>query len=277
MAPYRVRGRLWHILPANRPGPWIEPITELLEQLAAAVPQNMLVIVGWDRGLRSPRRWRQIVALGWHPYLRQSVNTVFCPEGGTRWPARALVPGPGPAWVGHGTAFRATSKRRRGTLLVVWELDQDEPWVVLTDLEPQEAGPAWYGLRCWIEMGFRTLKSMAWQWQKTRRTDPERSASQWRALSVATLWTLAYGTRAEDGAHLDLPPGRLRAPPRPAPRPQGPAPPSRTQRPVSLLRLGITWLNRLLQQGRLWRRVWRCPEPWPQPSPHLKITYHYQT
>lgn len=266
----------WHILPANRPGPWIEPITELLELLAPSVPPDLEVIVLCDRGLRSPRLWRQIMALGWHPYLRQSVNTVFCADGGTRLPARALVPGPGHAWVGHGTAFRAASKRRRGTLLVVWEPNQDEPWVVLTDLEPQQAGPAWYGLRCWIEMGFRALKSVGWQWQKTRRTHPERIARHWLVLSVTTLWTLAYGTRAEDAANLDIAPSRLRAPPRAAARPQHPAP-RRTQRPVSVLRLGITWFSRLLHRGQLWRRVWLHPEPWPKPSPHLKITYHYQT
>ena len=264
----------WHILPANRPGAWIEPLVDLLGLLAEAVPQHMKVIVLCDRGLRSPRLWRQITALGWHPYIRQSGNTVFCPEGGTRLPARAFVPGPGHAWVGYGTAFRAASKRCRGTLLVVWETDQDEPWIVLTDLRPAQAGVAWYGLRCWIEMGFRALKSVGWQWQKTRRSDPDRIARHWLALSVATLWALAYGTRAEDAARRGLPPGRLRAPPptfrSPPPRTSG-----RTQRPVSVLRLGIVWLNRLLHQGRLWRRVWLRPEPWPQPPPQMPITYHY--
>lgn len=264
----------WHILPANRSGPWIAPLVELLELLAEAVPPDLTVIVLCDRGLRSPRRWRQITALGWHPYLRQSVNTVFCPDGGTRLPARGLIPGPGHAWVGEGTAFRATRKGRRGTLLVVWEPDQDEPWVVLTDLPPQQAGVAWYGLRCWIEMGFRALKSLGWQWQKTRRTDPERIARHWLVLSVATLWTLAYGTRAEDAADRGIAPSRLRAPPRAEPSPPSQAS-GKAPRPVSVLRRGIIWLNRLLPRGRLWRRVWLRPEPRPQPSPHLKITYHF--
>ena len=184
----------WHILPANRPGEWIAPTVSLLALLSEAVPQNMTVLVMCDRGLRSPRLWKQICSTGWHPYARQSINTVFCPDGGTRLPARYLVPGPGHAYAGSGTAFRATSKRRRGTMIVVWDDDQDEPWVVMTDLPPDEAGVCWYGLRFWIELGFRALKGVGWQWQKTRRTDPTRVSRHWLVLSVATLWVLAYGT-----------------------------------------------------------------------------------
>ena len=83
--------------------------------------------------------------------MRQSGNTVFCPQGGTRLPARALIPGPGHAWVGDGTAFRAARKRCQRTLLVVWEADQDEPWVVRADLPPAPAGVAWYGLRALLD------------------------------------------------------------------------------------------------------------------------------
>ncbi len=81
----------WHILPANRPGQWIAPVVDLLKLLSVAVPKDMTVLVMCDRGLRSPRLWKQICSVGWHPYVRQSINTVFCPDGGTRLPARTLV------------------------------------------------------------------------------------------------------------------------------------------------------------------------------------------
>ena len=111
----------WRILPANERGSWIEPIVELLQLLGSAVPRDMSVLVMYDRGLRSPRLWKRIRALGWHPYARQSINTVFCPDGGTRLPARYLIGGPGHAWVGSGTAFTKASAKRRGTLIVVWD------------------------------------------------------------------------------------------------------------------------------------------------------------
>ena len=262
----------WHILPANRPGEWIAPTVSLLALLSEAVPRYMTVLVMYDRGLRSPRLWDQIRSVGWHPYSRQSINTVFCPDGGTRLQARHLVPGPRHAYVGSGTAFRAARIRRRGTMIVVWDDDQDEPWVVMTDLAPDEAGVCWYGLRFWIELGFRALKGVGWQWQKTRRTDPARVSRHWLVLSVATLWALAYGTRVEDANDLGIPPGRLRAPPKSV-APTHRSAMSTPRRIVSVLHQGIVWLNRLLHRGRLWRRVWLLPEQWPEPPPNLKITY----
>lgn len=264
----------WHILPANRRGEWIAPTVELLELLAEAVPKEMSVLVMCDRGLRSPRLYQRICAIGWHPYVRQSINTVFCPDGGTRVHARRLVPAPGHAWVGRGTAFYRPSIRRRCTLIVVWDEGQAEPQIVMTDLAPEQAGVRWYGLRFWIEMGFRALKGVGWQWQKTRRTDPARISRHWLVLSVATLLTLAYGSRVEDAAEFDVAPGRLRAPPKTRIHRSGEGEPRRL---VSVLRQGIYWLRRLLCKGRMWRRVWLLPEEWPQPSSILKIIYHPHT
>ena len=263
----------WHVLPANRPGEWIAPVVELLKLLSSAMPKDKTVVVMCDRGLRSRRLWKQICSVGWHPYIRQSINTVFCPDGGTRLRARDLVPGPGYAYIGYGTAFRRASIRRRGTMIVVWDRAQDEPWVVMTDLRPEDAGERWYALRFWIEVGFRALKSVGWQWNKSRRTDPQRVSRHWLVLSVATLWTLAYGSRVEDAADLGIAPSRLRTPPKSlSPHHRG-----AQSRVVSVLRLGIGCLSRLLHKGRLWKRVWLLPEPWPQTPPDMKVIYHPET
>lgn len=258
----------WYVLPANKKGPWMAPILKLLQQLAPAVPKEMTVLVLADRGLWSPRLWRQIGALGWHPLLRLKNNTSFQPLGGTRQQALRLLPGPGHAWVGQGTAFRSPKVRRFGTLLVVWAVGEKQPWVVLTDLPVAEIGVCWYGLRVWVELGFRALKGVGWQWQHSRRTDPIRVARHWLVLAVAMLWVLAYGTRAEDAAAQGLPPARLRTPP---PQPlYGP-------RKVSVFQQGLSWLRRQLGCGRLWRRLWLVPEPWPEPPPQMQVIYHSAT
>jgi hypothetical protein len=157
-------------------------------------------------------------------------------------------------------------------MIVVWDDDQDEPWVVMTDLAPDEAGVCWYALRFWIELGFRALKGVGWQWQKTRRIDPTRVSRHWLVLSTATLWTLAYGTRVEDANDLGIHPSRLRAPPKSI-APTHRSAVSIPRRIVSVLHQGIICLSRLLHRGRLWRRVWLLPEQWPEPPPNLKITY----
>ncbi len=87
---------------------------------------------------------------------------------------------------------------------------------------------SWHALRFWIELGFKAIKSLGWQWHKTRRTDPDRVSRHWLVLSVAT--PLAYGTRVEDANDRKLAPSNLRAhqdtvsparlPPPPAGKPQ---------------------------------------------------------
>ncbi|MBI4297138.1 MAG: transposase [Chloroflexi bacterium] len=253
----------WQILPANKKAPWLPSILTLLQLLAPVVPQSMKVLVLADRGLWSPRLWQQIQALGWHPLLRVKNNTSFQPLGACRLPAQRLVPGAGHAWVGQGTVFRRPKAHRFGTLLVVWGEAQVEPWMVLTDLAPTAIGVCWYGLRVWVELGFRALKGIGWQWQHTRRSDPTRVTRHWLVLAVAMLWVMAYGTRGEDAAAQGLPPGRLRMP----------QPVSHQGRKVSVFRQGLSWLQHQLGRGRLWRRLWLVPEPWPTPAAGLQITY----
>lgn len=256
----------WAILPGNRPGPWIPHVLELLKLVSAEVPKDMTVLVMTDRGLWSPRLWCRIRTLGWHPLMRVKTNTVFQPSRGCRNRAIELIPGPGYAWVGSGTAFSNPKRRRRGTLVVMWDTGQKEAWIVMTDLPPQDVGVCWYGLRFWIELGFRALKGVAWNWQRTRRVDPDRVARYWLVLAVATLWATAYGTRLEDAEVLGVPPDRLRSPP---PHPTYP----RTRK-LSVVTRGISCLLRQLHRGRLWLRLWLVPEPWPTPRHKLKITYH---
>jgi hypothetical protein len=261
----------WVILAGNTKGAWMPEILRLLRQLRPAVSDDLQVLVLADRGLWSPRLFKRIKDLGWHPLLRLVGSVTFAPHGQQRQPARQLVPGPGHAWVGRGVAFK-DQRRRAGTLIVVWVEGQEDPWLLLTDLRPRKVGIAWYGLRMWIELGFKALKGMAWHWNKTRRTDPGRVARHWLVLAVATIATLATATRIEDAALLDLPPAVLHSPPtRPHWRPPG------ATRSVSLICQGVIALRRQLTIGRLWKRCWLRPEPWPDPPPNIQVHYHDPT
>lgn len=254
----------WCVLPGPGAGEWIPEITGLLAALVPAVPPAMTVLVLTDRGLWSPTLWRGIQALGWHPLLRIRPDATFAPTSGRRVRAVTLVPGPGHAWIGAGVAFRDRQKRLAATLLVVWEDGHEEPWICLTDLAPEAVGPAWYGLRVWVELGFRTLKSLGWHWERTRRTDPRRVARHWLVLAIATLWTVAVGTRDEDAERWGREPARVRLVRSPAPGP--------FRRRVSVFRRGLTGLRwQLLRQRRLWRLLWLWPEPWPDPPPGLTV------
>ncbi len=136
---------------------------------------------------------------------------------------------------------------------------------MLTDLAPEQVGVCWYGLRMWVELGFRALKGVGWHWQRTRRRDPDRVARHWLVLAVAMVWVLASGTRAEDAALHGVPPAQLRMPP-----PHAHA----HKREASLFRVGLTWLRWQLAGGRLWQQFWLAPEPWPATPGHITMMQH---
>jgi len=97
--------------------------------------------------------------------------------------------------------------------MACWEEGYDEPWFLVTDLDPDQAEGLWYGMRLWIEGGFKLLKSGGWQWQATRMTDPDRVERLWLVLAVATRYVLAVGGEADEEEFADA------AVPEPAVRP----------------------------------------------------------
>lgn len=256
----------WRVVPGTASGSWMTEFLALLALVQPAVPPDWRVLVLADRGLWSPRLWDGVRPWGWHPVLRLTARTVFRPQGQRqRVRATTLVAGPGHAWIGAGEAFRDKADRRVGTLLVVWAVEQPEPWVLLSDLPPTAVEGSWYGMRAWIELGFRAMKSMGWHWQRTRRADPTRVERHLLVLAVVMLLTVAVGTRVEDADRLALPPARLRAP-RPTPLP------ARSPRRVSVFARGRSWLRLMLfHHRRLWTRLWLLPDPWPAPAPSLQI------
>ncbi len=249
----------WHVLRANQPEAWRAHWLRLLRQVRPAMPTQMTVIVLADRGLYARWLFHRIRRLGWHPFLRVNAQGTFRPAG-----ARAsrrlstFVPRPGTTWQGTGVAFTGKQRRLSCTLLAYWAAGCRDPWLILTDLPPEAAEVSWYGMRAWIEQGFKITKRAGWQWQRTRMDDPDRAARLWLAVAVATLWLLLVGGEAEedipDCTFLDLSPALATQ------RRQRQA---TRLRLVSCFRLGWTRiLVALLNQQPLPCGAF-SPEPWP--------------
>jgi hypothetical protein len=253
----------WTVLAATEKHAWRGEWLRMLRQVRAAVPRRFFVIVLADRGLYARWLFQRIVRLGWHPLLRINTGGTFRPAASAHYqPLRSLVSQPGTQWVGAGTAFQGPRRRLNCTLLARWDVGYADPWLLVTDLAPSAGEACWYGLRAWIEQGFKITKRGGWQWQRTRMRDPQRAARLWLAVAVATLWLLSVGGLAEEtipvGTLLELP-----ATGEPGSRPR-----HATQlRLVSVFRQGWnTILVALLNHHRLplGRFV---PEPWPRPAP----------
>jgi hypothetical protein len=244
----------WKVLRATEKHPWQPEWCALLRHFHGIVPAAWTVIVLADRGLYAKWLFEAIHNLQWHPLLRINTQGKFRPQGWYHWvPLAELVPAVGQRWQGRGTAFASQAKQLPCTLLGYWGADHADPWLVVTDLPPQAADACWYGLRAWIEQGFKRLKSGGWQWQSTRMEDPERVERVWLALALATWWVLAVGGEAE----AKLPAETL------------------PQVPGAARRQGPRWrVTGIFRQGwsRILAALWHqdplpmghgCPEPWP--------------
>lgn len=196
----------WAIVGAYQPGSWQPHWLRLLRALRGVVSEDWTVLVLADQGLYA--RWLvhaiQALGPGWHPYLRLTGCGLFRPvvdgqlQGGAR-PLRSVV-ARGEHWAGTVECFCGPTRRLRGTLLACWEPEHSRSWLVLTDLAPEQAQVVWYGLRSWIEQGFKDLKRGGWGWHHTKMTDPARAERLWLVLAVATLWAVSVGAPADTEA-----------------------------------------------------------------------------
>lgn len=293
----------WKILRANVRHAWNPEWATLLRDFQHLLPADWTVLVLTDRGLYSRRLYQAIRALGWHPLMRVTGGK-FLTHGSKR--ARgfsAFVPRPGTRWQGRGLAFpRKADRRLDCTFLACWEEGQDEPWFLLTDLPPGQAEPLWYGMRAWVEHGYKLFKSAGWQWHHSRMTDPARAERLWLVIAVATRYVLAVGGEAEDGQIVvetipELPPvaaksaGTVRRGPdgvrqprrlsrirqRHAQREQRPGHPARAEAPEqpaatrpsgtqprdsSIFQRGLAVLVALMIHGQTLPKPTWKPEPW---------------
>ena len=257
----------WYIVSAQEPGAWMPHILALIDYLHPAIPVDWCTLVLVDRGLWSPTLWLHLRQRQLTPLVRSAADRQVRPAGWKQTVTPAvLVPMEGHAWVGRAVIF-GEQARQTATLIVVWGPGHKERWVLLTTLPPAEVPQRWYGLRMWIELGLRALKSLGWPWQMTRREDPERGARHWLVMAVASLWVLGGGTRVEDAAPLETTPDRIRVPPA--------LPPPTERATSSLFGRGMSAARRQLGHGRIWQRLWLRPSILPGPYPGVKTTMHH--
>ena len=84
------------------------------------------------------------------------------------------------------------------TLLARWDEGYAGPWLLATDLAVEVAQAAWYGMRAWIEGGFKDLKRGGWEWHQTKMREPARAERLWLAMAVVMLWVVSVGGEAEE-------------------------------------------------------------------------------
>ncbi len=259
----------WKIVGAQEKGSWRPHWIGLLLQVQGSVPSHWTVLVLTDRGLYARWLYEHIRSLGWHPFMRINKQGNVRLAGQRTFRSLATIaPQVGSAWCGKVECFSEEPSRLPCTLLAQWEPGAEEVWLVVTDLEPTQARVAWYGMRSWIEAGFKDCKRGGWQWHQTKMVDPKRAERLWLAIAVATFWVVSVGGQAE----ASLPVSSLEA--LPATHVARHTASGRARpRLLSCFARGLLVIVGALLRGEGLRLGWFHPEPWPTASPaHTQVT-----
>lgn len=170
------------------------------------MPTDWEVLVLADRGLYAPWLFQQLVAMGWHPFLRINLAAKAKRAGSEsfEWIASWLPP-LGEQWCEEVECFVQKKGRLSCTLLLLRAAGYADPWVIVTDLPPPQARASWYRMRCWIEGGFKDYKRGGWGWHHSKLRDVKRVERLWLVMAVATLSAVSQGAQAEQA----LPPTHL--------------------------------------------------------------------
>jgi hypothetical protein len=259
----------WKIVGAEEKGSWRPHWIGLLTAVQGSVPRDFTVLVCTDRGLYARWLYEQIQALGWHPFLRINQQGTFRPlEQPTFRCLATAAPTQGSSWCGRVDCFSEEVSRLRCTLLAHWEAGYHEVWLLITDLAPEQATAAWYGMRSWVEAGFKDEKRGGWQWHQTKMTDPQRAERLWLAMAVATFWAVSVGGEAD----ATLPVSSLEALP-PTHVARRTASGRTRPRMLSCFARGLLAIVGALLRGEGLRLGRFRPEPWPtSPPAHSNVT-----
>ena len=188
----------WKVLGAHAKGSWRPYWEALLKRLQGSVPADWQVLVLADRGLYARWLYTEIQACGWHPFLRINLGVKARAVGQEAFDwISGFVPGPGTKWQGVVECFAQKKSRLCCTLLMQWQAGYQQAWAVITDLAPEEANVAWYGMRVWMEAGFKDVKRGGLGWHHSKMQDAGRVERLWLAMAVAMVWMVGLGSQVD--------------------------------------------------------------------------------
>jgi hypothetical protein len=265
----------WKLLRADAKGSWKAHWLRLLRNFSKTLPPEMKVIVLADRGLYARWLFQGIVNLGWHPYLRINATAgEFKPEAMEYRSLKTLLGKAGEEYAGTGTLFRGRSTQLACTLVACWSEGGAEPWIVATDLLPEHAKATGYGLRNWIERGFKNDKTGGMRWNNTRMDDPDRASVLWLVMAISRYLSILGGAEFHPSAAVSAPEQLQPNAAAPQPKPRNPLLTGKTPRPVlSMFITGLLAIRMAMLCGRLPIAHVLIPAPWPdRPPNHLSHT-----
>jgi hypothetical protein len=95
-------------------------------------------------------------------------------------------------WKARGWVFK-NAGWRQASIVAHWQPGEDEPLVVISDLPPRWDLLRLYGVRFWIEPGFRSDKKLGWHWEESQIRKQSHHERLLLGMAWASLVALCIG------------------------------------------------------------------------------------
>jgi hypothetical protein len=168
----------------------------LLAYVRTLLPPGIAILLVGDREFGAVEVLRQLDQWHWDYVLRQKKSVHVCLADQTEWKDfGSFVAKPGQSvWLGKG--YLSEKGIHPVHLLAHWEIGEEEPWCLATNLPDRELTLQAYRLRMWIEEMFGDLKRHGFNLESTMLRHFIRLSRLTLAVALLYDWLVTSGTRA---------------------------------------------------------------------------------
>jgi hypothetical protein len=166
----------------------------LLAQVQTIMPTETPVILVGDGEFDGVELQAQITQFGWQYVCRTALTTLVWVDG-ERFPVQDLLITPGGC---YGVPDVQITEQRYGPvqIIMIWEVDQEQPLPLVTNLDLVEEACQWYRLRAQIETFFSDQKSRGFHLDTSHLSNPDRLNRLLIAACFAYIWMVYLGVLA---------------------------------------------------------------------------------
>jgi len=166
----------------------------LLAYVRTLVPRGVAVLLVGDQEFGSVAVLRQLDGWRWDYVLRQKTSSHVFLAHQSDWQdfGSHLQKAGQSRWLGAG--YLTEKDIYPVHLLIHWQVGEDQPWCLATNLPDRAMALRAYARRMWIEEMFGDLKRHGFDLEATLLRHPQRLSRLTLAVALLYVWCLAMGT-----------------------------------------------------------------------------------
>ncbi len=165
----------------------------LLNYVRTLLPPGMAVFLVGDCEFGSVEVLKWLDQWHWFYVLRQKSDTCLWLEQSSEWkPFSSFIQKPGQSfWLGHG--YLTAKEIYPTNLLIHWEVGEEEPWCLATNLPDRMTALQYYRRRMWSEEFHGDIKKHGFDLESTMLQDFLKLSRLTLAVAFLYVWLVSIG------------------------------------------------------------------------------------